>query len=279
MLRSVLANAVSQRSRATGPPAERARPFRRSGVVALVSLLAAGLVPHEATLHAGQVRLLSSNGVKAVVEAHRSVLEARIGQILVTDFSTAASLKARIEAGEQFDVAILTPALLDDLVDQQRISPAPRRQFAQTGVGVGVRTDAPRTDVSTPERLTRVLLNADSVAFTADGQSRRTIDRMFDTLGITETMRPKTMLVGPGQGPALVASGDAAVVLTLVSEIVSISGLQLLGPLPDELQSYVVFAAGVSATAVNRVAAEALVTSLSEPAFVALLVAYGMGPP
>lgn len=247
--------------------------------LALVSTLAACLVAHGATLHAGQLRLLSSNGVKAVVEAHRSALEERIGQVLITDFSTAASLKTRIEAGEQFDVAILTPALIDDLVRQQKIAAASRSWFAQTGVGVGVRADAPGSDVSSPEGLKRVLVNADSVVFTADGQSRRTIDQAFEALAITDTMAPKTRLVGPGQGPALVVSGDAAVVLTLVSEIVSVPGLQLLGPLPDALQSYVVFAAGLSPTSANRTAAEALIASLSEPAFVALLEVYGMGSP
>jgi molybdate transport system substrate-binding protein len=248
-------------------------------VAAVVGMLSACLVAHEVTLQAGQVRLFSSNGLKAAVEANQSVIEERIGQILITDFSTAASLKTRIEAGEDFDVAILTPALLDDLVHQQRISASSRRQVAQTGVGVGVRTDAPPSDVSSPERLKRVLLNTDSVAFTADGQSRLTIDRAFEALAIADAMSPKTMLVGPGEGPDLVVSGDAALVLTLVSEIVSVPGLQLLGPLPDELQEYVVFAAALSTRSANAVGAAELIRSLSEPAFVAVLEAYGMGPP
>jgi molybdate transport system substrate-binding protein len=254
----------------------RETPLR---VATIVSILSACLVAQAVTLHAGQVRLLSSNGLKAAVEAHQSVLEELIGQMLITDFSTAASLKTRIEAGEDFDVAILTPALLDDLVNQQRISAPSRRQVAQTGVGVGVRTDAPPSDVSSTESLKRVLLDADSVAFTADGQSRRTIDRTFDVLAIADTMRPRTMLVGPGQGPALVVAGDAALVLTLVSEIVSVPGLQLLGPLPDELQGYVVFAAGLSTNSANPAAAEELIKSFSEPAFVTVLEGYGMGPP
>ena len=100
------------------------------------------------------LRVLSSNGVRAVVEALVPDLEATIGRKVDIEFSTAASLKARVANGEPFDVAILTPALIDALVAEQKIVAASRQNFARAGVGVGVRAGAARPDVSTLEGRT-----------------------------------------------------------------------------------------------------------------------------
>ena len=225
---------------------------------------------------AAAVRVLSSNGVKGIIDDVRPEIERAIGRPLSIEFSTSAALKPKIEQGEAFDVAILTPTMVDDLVNQGKIAAGSTVNIARSGVGVGAREGAPRTDVSTPDALRRALLAANTVAFTAEGQSRTTIDRAFDRLGIADAMRPKVMLLGPAGGPAAVARGEADLTLTLVSEIIPIPGVQLLGPLPGDLQSYVSFAAGRSANAQNREAAEALLRQLSGPVVTSALEAHGM---
>ena len=225
---------------------------------------------------AAAVRVLSSNGVKGIIDEVRPEIERAIGRPLSIEFSTSASLKPKIEQGEPFDVAILTPTMVDDLVKQGRIAAGSTVNIARSGVGVGARAGAPRTDVSTPEALKRALLDANKVAFTAEGQSRATIDRAFDRLGIADAMRPKVMLLGPAGGPAAVAKGEADLTLTLVSEIIPIPGVQLLGPLPGELQSYVSFAAGRSVSAQDREAADALLRQLSGPVVTSALESHGM---
>ena len=224
------------------------------------------------------VRVLSSNGVKAVIEALQPEIERAIGHPLSIEFSTASSLKTKIEAGEVFDVAILTPALVDDLIAQGKVAADSRVDFARTGVGVGVRQGAPVADVSTPDALKSTLLEATSVVFTADGQSRITIDRAFDRLGIAEAMRPKTILKGPGEGSEAVAAGEAELVLTLMSEILPVPGVQLLGPFPADVQGYVSFTAGRSPGATNPDAAGGLLGYLSTPAMAAALKASGLEP-
>ena len=224
------------------------------------------------------LRVLSSNGVRAVVEALVPDLEATIGRKVDIEFSTAASLKERIANGESFDVAILTPALIDELVAERKIVAASRQNFARAGVGVGVRAGAPKPDVSTLDGLKRTLLAAKSVTFTADGQSRVTIDRAFERLGIAADMRAKTLLKGPGEPPHTVAAGEAEVVLTLVSEILPVPGVQLVGPLPPEVQSYVSFTAGRSASARDAAGADALLRYLASPKALAELGAHGMEP-
>ena len=220
--------------------------------------------------------MLSSNGVKAAVEALQPTIERDLGHTLSIEFSTASSLKTRIEEGEAFDLAILTPALIDDLIAQGIVAADSRADLARSGVGVGARQGAAPADVSAPDSLKAALLGASSVMFTADGQSRVTIDRAFDRLGIAEAMGPKTMLKGPGEAPGAVAAGEAELVLTLVSEILPVPGLQLLGPFPDDLQSYVSFTAGRSVGSTDAEAADALLEYLAGPAMAVALNAHGL---
>jgi molybdate transport system substrate-binding protein len=245
-------------------------------VAAVLTGAVAGPTFEETQAQATPVRVLSSNGVRAVVEALQPDIERAIGSSLSIEFSTASSLKQEIEAGEPFDVAILTPALIADLVTQTLVVSESRIDFARAGVGVGARPDTGDRDVSTPEALKDTLLGAESVAFTADGQSRITIDRAFERLGIAEEMRAKTKLMGPGQAPPAVAAGEAELVLTLTSEILPVPGLDLVGPFPREVQGYVSFAAGRSREARDTRAADALLRYLAGPEFAAALAAHGM---
>jgi molybdate transport system substrate-binding protein len=222
------------------------------------------------------VRVLSSNGVRSVIEALQPEIERAIGHALSFEFSTAASLKTKIEAGEAFDVAILTPALIDELIAQGKVAADSRVDVARAGVGVGARQGAPAADVSTPDALKSTLLKAKSVTFTADGQSRITIDRAFERLGIAMAMRPKTLLKGPGEAPTAVAAGEAELVLTLMSEILPVPGLQLLGPFPADVQGYVSFTTGRSSNAKDADAANALLRHLSDPSVAAALKAHGL---
>jgi molybdate transport system substrate-binding protein len=245
-------------------------------VVALLTLVAGCESTPAASPEGAPLRVLSSNGVKGVIDEVRPELERAIGRPLAIEFSTSASLKPKIEQGEAFDVAILTPTMIDELASRGKIAAGSAVNIARSGVGVGNREGAPKIDVSTTDALKRALLDAKKVAFTAEGQSRTTIDRAFERLGITDAMRPKVMLLGPAGGPAAVARGEADLTMTLVSEIIPIPGVQFLGPLPAELQNYVSFAAGRSANATNREGADLLLEQLSGPVVAAALEKHGM---
>ena len=222
------------------------------------------------------IRVLSSNGVKAVIEELKPDIERTIERALSIEFSTASSLTGDIENGRSFDVAILTPALIERLIEQNLIAAESRVEFARSGVGVGARPGSDTLDVGTPETLRETLLAAESVAFTADGQSRTTIDQAFAELGIAEIMRSKTILLGPGEAPGVVAAGDAELALTLVSEILPVPGLELVGPLPTELQRYVSFAAGRGVSTGDAQGADALLEYLAGPEIAAGLARNGM---
>jgi len=252
--------------------------MKRAAVLA-VMLIAASMGPRGTPAQAqSPLRVLSSNGVKAVIEASQSRIERSVGHPLSVEFSTASSLAERIGAGEPFDVAILTPALLERLIAAQRIAADSSVEFARAGVGVGARAASGAYDVATVAALKATLLAAESVAFTTGGQSRATIDAAFERLGIAAQMQAKTLLLGPGEAPGAVAAGRAELVLTLVSEILPVPGLELVGPLPAELQSYVSFAAGRSVAARDSAAADALLRYLAGAELAAALAAHGMEP-
>jgi len=247
-----------------------------AAVLAFVVAAAAGAALTTPARAQSSLHVLSSNGVKAVIEALQPRIERSIGQPLSIEFSTASSLAPAIEAGEPFDVAILTPALIERLIAVDLIARDSYVALARAGVGVGARPDGRARDVATPAALRQTLLAAESVAFTTGGQSRATIDAAFAQLGIASEMQQKTLLLGPGEAPGAVAAGRAELVLTLVSEILPVPGLVLLGPLPDELQGYVSFAAGRSSRAREGAAADALLRYLAGDELTAVLAEYGM---
>jgi molybdate transport system substrate-binding protein len=115
--------------------------------------------------------------------------------------------------------------------------------------------------------------------FTADGQSRATIDAAFERLGIVPEMQMRTILKGPGEAPGVVARGEAELVLTLVSEMIGVPGLKLLGPMPSELQNHVTFTAARSAKAQDHEAADRLLQALSGAGVAARLAGHGLEPP
>jgi molybdate transport system substrate-binding protein len=225
---------------------------------------------------AAPVRVLSTNAVKGFLDDLQPEIERAVGRPLSIEFSTSTALKGKIEQGEPFDVAILVPALLDELAKQGHLVAESQVNLARTGVGVGSREGTPKADVSTPDALKRTLLRARSVAFTAEGQSRPTIEAAFEKLAIADAMRPKVMLVGPAGGPVAVARGEAELVLTLTSEIIPVPGVQLLGPFPAELQSYVTIGAARSAHAKDPKAADSLLRQLNGSTLTSALEAHGM---
>ncbi len=246
-------------------------------VVALLGVAGCGSTPAPAP----PLRVYSSNGVRAWLEAAEPALARATGRTLAFEFSTAAGLRRRIDAGDVPDVAVLTTAIVDDLIAQRRLAADTRREVARVGVGIGVAAGAPKADVSTPDAVKTLLLDARAITFTAEGQSRAAIDRAFATLGIADRLAPKLLLKGPGEPAGVVARGEADVVLTLSSELIGVPGITLLGPFPAALQQHVIFTAARSATASpsDAAAADLLLQTFAASDVVATLADHGLEPP
>lgn len=225
------------------------------------------------------LRMLVSNGMKGSMEELQAQCEQAVGRPLAIQFGSTASLKKRIEAGEAFDVTIITTEAIGDLVKQGRLTSASRRDVGRSELGIGIRAGAPKPDIRTVEALKKTLQEAKSITYPQDGASRGAIEQMFERMGIAGDVRPKIILA-PGSGPATesVAAGQAAMVITLFSEIVPIHGVEILGPLPGEYQLDIRFAVATSATSKNAEAAKALIAFLSGPQAAPVLKAKGIEP-
>jgi molybdate transport system substrate-binding protein len=225
------------------------------------------------------VRVVASNGVQGALKDLIPQCERAIGRPLAVEFGTTASIKPRIESGESFDVAFLTSDAIDALIKAGKLAADSRANAARVGIGVGIRAGAAKPDVSTAEALKKTLLNAKSITYAQAGASRPVIDKMLGSMGIADALKSKTLLLpGAEETTAAVVGGKAEVLLTLISEIVSAKGMELDGPLPKEFQTYVAFAAGVSANAKNAEAAKAAVKFLTGPKAAAAYKAKGMEP-
>jgi molybdate transport system substrate-binding protein len=224
-----------------------------------------------------EVRVLASNGIKAVVEDLLPQTEHAIGHTISVQYRPTVALKQEIDAGEPFDVVIVTVESIGQLSKEGKTVGGDGTPISRVGVGIGIRKGAARPDISTPEALKRALLGAKAIAYGSSGASTPYITRMFDTLGITDTMKAKTLLFDTSDGTnGAVAEGKADFGITLVSEILPVKNLELLGPFPDEFQGYVRFSAAVSSNAKNPEAAAALIKFLAGPAALPSIKARGM---
>ena len=245
------------------------------------ALAIAVTLSHSGMASAAEVKVLTAGAFKQVVLALVPDFEKQTGNKVVVDSATAGGLKKRIESGEAFDVAVITPAIVDDLAGAGKIAPGSRVNLATVGVGVVVKEGAPKPDVSTVEAFKSALLAAKSVAYidpASGGSSGIYIDKLLERLGIADQVRPKAKLKKGGYVAELIVSGEAELGLHQVSEIVPVKGAALVGPLPKEIQNTTSYAAGLSASSQNKDAAQTLIKMFSGPAAATVLKSRGMEP-
>ncbi|HLK48303.1 MAG TPA: substrate-binding domain-containing protein [Bryobacteraceae bacterium] len=254
------------------------RGFRRSLLAAVCAGLLLAFAAPPAPGQGAPIRAIVSNGVKTVIDELKPQWEHAAGRPVTIEFGTTAALKQRIESGESFDVAVLTSEAIGDLVKDGKISGASRVELARCGIGVGIRAGAAKPDIRTVDALKKTLKKAHSVSYAAEGASRAYLDKMFEQFGIASEMKAKTVLTPSSvKSNELVRDGKAEYILTLVSEILPAApGVELAGPLPKEVQSYVNFAGGVSANTANAQAGKEMVAFLKSPAAAAVFKAKGL---
>lgn len=243
------------------------------------SLAAAAAVLSMSSVHAAEIKVFASNGVKAALEELAPAFERQTGNKLSITFGLAAVLKRQIENGTPFDYAILTDAGIADLVKQGKVDGASRVAIALSGVGIGIKKGAPRADIGTPDALKRALLDARSIAWAKEGQSGIYFAGLLERMGIADQMKPKVVPAASGaEVGKLVVEGKSQYGVILVNELMAIPGVEVLGPLPAEVQSYTAFHGAAAASSKNAAAAWALSKFLTVPAARDVFKAKGQEP-
>lgn len=228
--------------------------------------------------NAAEIKVVSSVGVKLALDKLAPQFEGANEHKLKLNYGTAVPLKRQIDAGDSFDVLILTPPMIEELAKTGKVAGTPTN-IARIGIGVAIRAGTPKPDISTVDAFKRTLINAKSIAYSKEGQSGTAIAAVIERLGLTAQLKDKTVLeTRSGMAAATVVEGKAELAFTLISEILPIAGAEFAGPLPAEIQTYVVFTAGVASGIKDAAAAQSFINFLKSPAAIPVLKASGMEP-
>jgi molybdate transport system substrate-binding protein len=249
-------------------------------IVALGSrfLLTLALAMCVTTASAGEITVLSSTGLKSVVSELAPQFEKATGNKLNVTFDASNLLVKQIEGGKTFDVVIVTPALINDLVKGGKVVDGSGVTLARAGVGLAVKKDAPKPDISSADALKRALLDAKAIAYTTAGQSGLHFASVIEKLGIANEIKAKGKTIPGGPAGELIVKGEADMAVQLVPELMAVSGVDVVGPFPPELQTYIVFTAGVGTGATDKTGAEALIKFLSAPSAAPVIKVKGLEP-
>jgi molybdate transport system substrate-binding protein len=196
--------------------------------------------------------------------------------VVVAD--VAAVMKRRIEAGEPFDLAVLVDFQVNDLIKSGKLLADSRADIMSSGIGVAVKRGAPKPDIRTAEAFKQTLLNAKSVTYLKEGASTIHLRKLFDSLGISDAVKGKAVETDGEMVSELVAEGKVELGLIVVPNIMSVPGAELVGPLPAEINSVVMFSAAVSSASPNQQAARELIKLLKSPEARPVIRAKGNDP-
>lgn len=223
------------------------------------------------------VTVLCSNGLRAVLTATSSQFEKASGNRLAISYSVSSELKKRIETGERFDVAIVTPQVIDAAIAGGTIASRTRTAIARSGYAIAVRRGAPKPDLRTVQSLKSALRSAKSIAFAKEGAGGLYFTALVNRLGLTDDLAPKFKPTVTGtEVSEAVATGAAEFGVQPMSEILSVRGVDLAGTFPPPVQDYTIMVAGVSTKSDHADAARALIAFLMSSALDPVLAARGM---
>lgn len=182
---------------------------------------------------------------------------------LIVDSSKNAL--ARIEAGEPGDLAILQDAAIDKLVAASILDSRVCRPFANALIGLAVRKGGPKPSIDSVETFTRALLDAPSIAHTEFGPSGRYFPELVERLGIASQMKQKTVTRPGGYIGRVVAAGEAQMAFQQMSELLAVPGLEILGPIPPEVQRGIVTKAAMFTSCRQQKLATELLAFFARP--------------
>jgi molybdate transport system substrate-binding protein len=252
-----------------------------AGIAFIMTAMAASLFGAVRVANAAEIKVLASVALTSALDELTPAVERTTGNKLVIGYDLAAALRKRILDGETADVVILTRPMMDDLQKQGKLLPSSVINVGGTAIAIAARAGIPKPDISSIDALKRALMSAKSIVY-ADpakgGASGVYFAQVLDRLGLAKQLKAKTMLVPGAQAAEVVAKGEAELGIGQASEIIPVSGAQLVGPLPGDLASVTVFTAGIGVGTKSSAAAKAIIEFLTGPIARPRLKAKGFDP-
>ena len=232
---------------------------------------------------AAEIKVYSTIGMGSVLKELQPKFEQASGHKLDITWGLAGALTKRVADGETPDALVAIRGGIDGLVTSGRIAQPSTATLALSGVGISVRSGAPKPDISTPDKLKEALLAAKAIAYSdpsKGGASGVHFAKVADRLGIADQVKAKSKYPETAGLPGkLLLDGTAELAVAQVPELLEVQGTDLVGPLPGDLQNITTFEAGVVSGAKEPDAAAAFVKFLQSPEAIATIKAKGMEPP
>ena len=248
--------------------------------LALAALIALASFASLAHAQTNALRVLCSNGMRAVVEELKPQLERAAGQPLSIEYGTSAGVREKIEKGAELDVAVLTVEVIDALAKAGKVAPDSVSALGRSPVGVGVRAGAALPDLESADGVKKAFLDAKSVTWVGAGAARAQVDKMLASLGIADAVAAKLELVQTvEEGLDRVADGKSDITVMLASEILPAPGVKYAGRFPAPYTGYVSFAGAAGASTHARAAVDRVVAALRAPSTSSIYAAKGMELP
>ena len=236
-----------------------------------------------ASASAAEVRVMISGGLSAAYKALVPEFERTTGHKVLTAYgpsmgTTTNAIPVRLERGEPADVLIMVGYALEDLVKKGKVTAGTSVDLVKSPIAVAVKSGTPKPDISTSDALKRALLAVKTVAYSDSASGVYVSTEMFGKLGIAEEMKDKARKIPATPVGEIVARGEAEIGFQQMSELKPVEGIDIIGPLPDELQKITVFSAGVASVSKEPDAATALIKFLASPAARPEIIKSGMDP-
>jgi molybdate transport system substrate-binding protein len=231
-----------------------------------------------------EIKVLSTTAMKMVFEELSPRFERETGNRLAVTLGPSLLLEKRVGEDEAADMAILGSAGAKDLVARGKIVAGSTADIARSYIGIAVQKGAPKPDISSAASFKRAMLAAKSVALSkpvGGGASGAHMAKVFEQLGITEAMVAKAKYgAGGAAGLAglVVLRGEADIGIQQIAELIAVDGIDVVGPLPPDLQMVTTFTGTIPATASHPEAGRALIAFLTTPAAKAVIKARGLEP-
>lgn len=231
---------------------------------------------------AADVKVLCAIAMQQLMENLGPKFEQATGHQLAVTIATLGPALKRIQDGEIYDVVWLPRPGIESLTKEGKVVASTLTVIASTGIGVAVRKGAPKPDISSPEAFKRAMLAAKSITHgnpKYGGLSGIHVVKVFERLGIAEEMKSKTVLLNKaGLAGVFVANGEAEIVVQPIQELMVVAGIDIVGPLPGNLQDTVAYLAAIMANAKDAEASKALVSFLRTPEAAKVIKTMGMEP-
>jgi molybdate transport system substrate-binding protein len=183
-----------------------------------------------------------------------------------------------VRAGQATDIIILASKVMEQLETEGHVVRASRADFARSGIAMAVPSGAPRPTAEDEEAVKRAIFQARKICYSS-GPSGDHVVQLCKRWGIDEAVSQRALLAPPGVPVAtLLASDEADLGFQQLSELINAPGVDIVGPLPPEIQAVTVFSAGICSASTKPDAARTVIDYLASLDAEAAKRRYGMEP-